>query len=282
MEYIPLVIKDDNLKKVTLLGALHTAECVLLVGSKLESKVDVENYLKNAHILIKLTPFKSSFRAKMLASLKPEEVETAVLVGAECSLNLFTRESAVHNISKRRMEVNSEAEEEGEEIILSDSEKAAVQKSIEDFTKKIAPIVGEMFISFVPEASPWREKSFSHLSKERLTPFQGAFPEALEIRRGVDDSMYILDDLYCTKPACPCTDVTCVVLKFDGEGPETAYAGFTYDIESKKFKLLPNFPNKLNAKEWFKKFDAEFPLGLEATLASRFHFMRKEFMAVRK
>ena len=114
-------------------------------------------------------------------------------------------------------------------------------------------------------------------------PYQTLFTNAFPIDLEVAGTEYFLDDLYCTRPSCPCVDVTCIILRHDPASQQNvAHAGFKYNVETGKTKAMSEFPGKLNVAEWLKRFSQAHPIDLEAVLASRYRFMRGEFIRARK
>jgi hypothetical protein len=172
-----------------------------------------------------------------------------------------------------------------EVLPLEGAEKETLAKAFNSaLTAPVLDALRQPFASFAPELSQsWKEMKLSGIQADKLVPFQMLFPSAQPIERFVDGERFVIDDLYCTNPSCSCSDVTCVVLKFDpASGQEVAWGGFRWSTDTEKLKVLPQFSSKFNASEWFKQFDIASAVDLKLLLSSRQQFMRTEFIAARK
>ena len=66
-----------------------TVELVLVISKQIETKDEVNKIIEECPLVLKLTPFKNQFRAKMLASLNGEEsTEKAKLIGLTLNFNI--------------------------------------------------------------------------------------------------------------------------------------------------------------------------------------------------
>jgi hypothetical protein len=174
--------------------------------------------------------------------------------------------------------------ESAEVLQLSDDESKALMKALDaSLSAPVLEALRQPFASFDPALSTsWKEKDLSEIQADRLVPYQMLFPNAQPIERFVEGERFVIDDLYCTNPKCSCTDVTCVVLKFDpASGQDVAWGGFKWTSDADKFKTLPQFSSKFNASEWFKQFDKTSGMDLKLLLTSRQAFMRNEFIKAR-
>ena len=296
----PIELKSDETSRLTWNGVYYSFRAALFFTQQAQTAHDICEHARNIHLVLKLVPFKSELRSKFLASLAPEKLgagETPdTIYGMVVTANVesgevlgFADVRRLANVPVSQDTAGTSAE--SEIISLSESDIAQLRQGLsEAFQKGLLQILREPFASFLPDLTEqWKsapvvvqKKNTKDGPKETLVPYQMVFPQAIPVDRIVDGTRFILDDLYCTKPGCPCTDVTCIVLKLDQEnGQEVAFGGFTYNLENAKFKPLPQFSAKFNASEWFKQFSKNHPFSLEAVLKSRYQFMRTQFIAER-
>ena len=300
----PIDLKSDETSRLTWNGIYYSFRAALFFTQQAHTADEIRDIARNVHVVLKLVPFKSELRSKFLASLAPEMPGAGekpdTIYGMVVTANLETAEVVSFADVRRLSNVpvsqdTGNTSEQSEIISLPEGDLGQLRQGLQEaFQKGLLQILREPFASFLPELTDqWKsapivvQKSQANqkgqkadANKESLVPYQMVFPQAIPIDRIVDGTRYIIDDLYCTKPSCPCTDVTCVVLKLDQEnGQEVAWGGFTYNLENRKFKPLPQFPSKFNASEWFKQFSKQHPFDLDAVLKSRFQFMRTQFIA---
>lgn len=290
---LPLNIGKDDSFRLSWNRKLYRAKAALVLPRKLTTTTDVQEVLESAQVVIRLSEFAGSLREKMLATLanKAELTNHSVDVfGAVCRVNIRTGEvTEIEDLRIAKTENGSEhvnfMSESAEKQTLTSDEIGILKTAIE---KALNPVVLEAlrqpFVSFESDLSQgWKESDLSQIKADKLVPFQMLFPNSQPIERFVDGERFIIDDLYCTNPTCPCTDVTCVVLKLDiASGQEVAWGGFKWSADSEKLKTLPQFSTKFNASEWFKQFDLASGVSLKFLLRSRQAFMRSEFISERK
>ncbi|MEN9528472.1 MAG: hypothetical protein RI932_345 [Pseudomonadota bacterium] len=290
---LPLNIGKDDTFRLTWKSKLYQAKAALILQRKLTLKIDVDETLEAAQLVVKLTEFSGALRSKMLSVLAPNDPTKANLTdvyGVVMRVNIRTGQ-VVDFDDLRRTRAEKDAEHvdfmsaNAEVLALDHTEKETLAKAFNAaLTAPVLEALRQPFVSFAPELSQsWKEMKLSGIQPDKLVPFQMLFPSAQPIERFVDGERFVIDDLYCTNPTCSCTDVTCVVLKFDpASGQEVAWGGFRWSSDTEKFKVLPQFSSKFNASEWFKKFDSASAFDLKLLLGSRQTFMRTEFIAARK
>lgn len=238
-------------------------------------------------LVLKLTPFKNQFRAKMLASLADQEnIEKSDVVGLTVSLNIEKlKVNSILDIRQITTLLDAEGSGsintgESQQLKLSESENAELTSALNSLMEgNLQPHLRQPFISFFPELADttWQERLPKRQGKSSLIPFQAIFPYAGSIERSLEDKIYAIDDLYCVNPECDCNEVTCVVLTFDPKsGKEITHGGFKYNLEKKTFKNIPNFPSNFNSQEWFKQFSKQNPVILPLAFKSRYQFLRSK------
>ncbi|WP_397600914.1 hypothetical protein [Silvanigrella sp.] len=283
--YMQLNVSANEANRLYWNGQYFSLEIVMIFPKQLESKEDVQNILENGSLVLKLTPFKNQFRAKMLANLADtESTEKANIIGLTISMNLKTLK--VIEIQDSR-EIQTTLNQEGTGTIhsgesnslkLTDKEKLKLSQSIEKLANgNLLPHLRQPFVSFEPEFldEQWQERIPKRQKKSALIPFQAVFPHSGGIERFHEKQIYAIDDLYCVNPECDCNEVTCVVLTFDPKtGREITHGGFKYHLEKKIFKNIPNFPSNFNSQEWFKQFNKLSPVNLSYAFETRYQFLR--------
>lgn len=135
----------------------------------------------------------------------------------------------------------------------------------------------EFIGSFHPDFAQWRNALLQRKkADESLIGARQLLPGSLPFLAEVKGEEWEMEDLYCVNQKCPCTDVTCLLFRFDPEsGQQVLWGGFRYDVANGKFKPAKHVPDaKFNAQEVFKRFSQNFPLPLELLLPARFKNMR--------
>lgn len=290
---LPLNIGKDDSFRMSWKSKLYRAKAAMVLPRRLTTDTDVHEVLESIQLVLRLSEFAGSLREKMLAALaSPQKAHqnNVTVYGVVCQLNI--QRNTVVAIEDVRQVITSSGSEhvnfmsdEATLLSLSEEEKDTLKRAITD---ALSPVVLEAlrqpFVSFDPTLSvSWKEQNLSQIKADKLVPFQMLFPNTQPIERFVDGERFVIDDLYCTNPSCPCTDVTCVVLKLDqASGQEVAWGGFKWSSDSEKIRTLPQFASKFNASEWFKQFDLTSGVSLKLLLRSRQSFMRTQFIAARK
>lgn len=290
---LPLNIGKDDSFRLSWNRKLYLAKAALVLPRKLTTATDVEEVLESAQVVIRLSEFAGSLREKMLATLASKDKQTSHSVevyGVVSKVNIRTGDVIeIEDVRLAKTENGSEhvnfMSELAEVKQLSNDEKDILKAAIKVALNPIAlEALRQPFVSFEPRLSEgWKDSDLSQIKADKLVPFQMLFPNTQPIERFVDGERFVIDDLYCTNPNCPCTDVTCVVLKLDvASGQEVAWGGFKWSSDSEKIKVLPQFSSKFNAAEWFKQFDNASGVNLKLLLRSRQSFMRTNFISARK
>lgn len=290
---LPLNIGKDDSFRLTWKKKLYRAKAALVLPRKLTTGTDVEEVLESAQVVLRLSEFAGSLREKMLATLNaPNKSSSAevMVFGVVCRVNIRTAQVVeIDDVRSVKSTGSSEQVNFMSDLAtvlqLEPEEKEILKSAIETSLNPVAlEALRQPFVSFSPSLSDsWKESDLSQIKADKLVPFQMLFPNSQPIERFVDGERFIIDDLYCTNPNCPCTDVTCVVLKLDREsGQEVAWGGFKWSSDTEKIKTLPQFSSKFNASEWFKQFDVSSGVSLKLLLRSRQGFMRNEFISARK
>lgn len=289
---LPLNIGKDDTFRVSWKNKYFKATGALVLPHKINTMEDAQAFLSDAQLVLKLTDFKSDLKSKILATLSQTPAPTqsaSEIFGLVVRVNI--KEGRVNSVEDVRVTGTGSngavnfLEENAQVLTLDETEQ---QNLIRALNQSLTPVVLESlkqpFIAFEPELSDgWKEQNLQSIQADKLVPFQMLFPNGQPIERFVDGERYVIDDLYCTNPSCNCTDVTCVVLKLlPASGTEVAWGGFKWNIEADKFRPLPQFSNKFNAAEWFKRFNAESAFDLKLLLSSRQKFMRTQYIAARK
>ncbi|MFZ9520370.1 MAG: hypothetical protein ACO3A4_07825 [Silvanigrellaceae bacterium] len=290
---LPLNIGKDDTFRITWNGRYFQAKGALVLPRKVTTTFDAAEMIESTQLVLKLTEFRSALRTKILATLSDSEnglASQTEVFGLVVQVNV--RSGKINAIEDVRKAVGANPTEnvdflsEAAQVLnLSDAERKELEKSINaSFTPTVLEALRQPFIAFAPELSTlWKDQDLKSIQADKLVPFQMLFPNGQPIERFVDGERYVIDDLYCTNPSCNCTDVTCVVLKLlPASGTEVAWGGFKWNIETDKFRPLPQFSNKFNASEWFKQFNAGSAFDLKLLLTSRQKFMRSEYIAARK
>lgn len=291
---LPLNIGKDDSFRVSWNNRFFVAKGAIVLPKRILNDNDAQEVLKESQFVLKLTEFKSSLRSKLLSSLankNPAESATdSEVFGFVMKINITEGrveciEDARKTITRGSTESVNFLGDSAEPLTLNDDERnsllGAVNKAL---TAQILEAVRQPFVPFASALSEsWKERDLKSIQADKLVPYQMLFPNSQPIERFVDGERYVIDDLYCTNPACSCTDVTCVVLKFlPSSGTEVAWGGFKWNIESDKFRPLPQFTHKFNASEWFKQFSTTSAFDLKLLLSRRQAFMRTEYIAARR
>ncbi len=284
--YIPLNLEANEANRIYWNAQYFTVELVLVISKQIETKDEADKIINECPLVLKLTPFKNQFRAKMLASLSGEEqTEKAKLIGLTLNFNIKTL-TLLNILDCRELQtlldgagngnINTEA---SQTLTLTEAEKADFKIAFEKLANgNLKPHLRQPFLTFDPSLAEanWRDNIPARQKKASLIPFQAIFPYSGAIERFHDKQVFAMDDLYCVNPDCDCNEVTCVVLSFDNKsGKEVTHGGFKYHFEKKTFKNIPNFPTQFNAQEWFKQFNKLSPFQLGELFESRYHFLRK-------
>lgn len=290
---LPLNIGNDDTFRLTWKSRMYKAKAALVLPRKLTTLTDVEEVLEGAQVVVKLTEFAGDLRSKMLSTLSdaPQRSKSTVeIFGLVARVNIRSGKSLqIEDLRKTKAASSLDQVdfmgEESEVLRLDDEESNVLKKALDaSLTAPVLEALRQPFACFDPNLSTsWKEKDLSQIQADRLVPYQMLFPNAQPVERFVEGERFVIDDLYCTNPKCSCTDVTCVVLKFDpASGQDVAWGGFKWTSENDKFKPLPQFSSKFNAAEWFKQFDKASGFDLKLLLTSRQNFMRKDFINARQ
>lgn len=285
--YMQLNLEANEANRLYWNKQYFSVELVLVLPKQLETKDEINNTIEESTLVLKLTPFKNQFRAKLFASLNAEEVfEKTKLIGL--TLHFDIKNLALTQILDcRELETTLDSTGAGnlnsnasQAVNLTEAERSEFKIAFEKLAQgNLKPHLRQPFISFLPELaeSNWSESIPPRNKKNSLIPFQAVFPYSGAIERFHEKQVYALDDLYCINPDCDCNEVTCVVLTFDNKsGKEVTHGGFKYHLEKKTFKNIPNFPSQFNAQEWFKQFNKLSAFQLPNLFESRYQFLRKK------
>jgi|GEM_PF-663579 len=299
---LPLELSADE-GRLSWNGTYYALSAALCLAGRAESLAQVETMRRDALLVVKLVPFRDKLRSKMFALLADEADTQAASAamgaggGIDASkpawgavLGLSIADGKITRIDDIRKAMPRAGALPGEEfdptaaesVALPDADKESLRAVVQTHLEKVLmPYVRDPFASFAPgEVTGWEERIPRNRKTDALVPFQSVFPDSFPIDLAYEGGEYFLDDLYCTTPACPCTDVTCIVLKNDPRsGQNAAVAGFKFQVESGKVKAMSEFPGKFNPSEWLKRFSRAHPVSLDLVLTSRFAFMRKQYIA---
>jgi hypothetical protein len=303
---LPLDLSPED-ARLTWNGVYYAVSAALCLPGRAESETDVEQLLDASLLVLKLIPFRDKLRTRMLSLLadegdqgdeskepaparSPSGARPAFGVVAEVSLR-SGRLGAVQDVRKALPAESAPTGQEfdpnaAQSVELPESDLFALRASLQRYLDTtLLKQLREPFASFVPELvggpGGWKERPLPGGGRpDALVPYQMVFPDAFPIDIDAGGHAYVLDDLYCTRPGCPCVDVTCIILRQDpASGQSAAHAGFKYNIETGKSKAMSEFPTKLNVAEYFKRFSQGHPIDLDVVLRSRYRFMRGEFIA---
>jgi hypothetical protein len=285
--YMQLNVGANEANRLYWNGQYFSLEIVMVFPKQVESKDEMQKNLEECTLVLKLTPFKSQFRAKMLASLANQEnIEKSKIIGLTISININTLKVLnILNICEISTTLDSDGtgslnSSESLQIQLNNEEKLELMQAIQKLSEgNLLPHLRQPFTSFFPSLvdEQWQERIPKRQKKSALIPFQAIFPYCGGIERAFEKQIYAIDDLYCVNPECDCNEVTCVVLTFDPKsGKEITHGGFKYNFDKKSFKNIPNFPGNFNSQEWFKQFTKLSPIDLTLTFQSRYQFLREK------
>ncbi|APJ03630.1 hypothetical protein [Silvanigrella aquatica] len=284
--YMQLNVGANEANRLYWHGQYYSLEVVLVFPKQVESKDEMQKNLELSTLVLKLTPFKNHFRAKMLASLTSQEnVQQSNIIGLTVTINIRTLK-ILEILDTREIATTLDGEgsgsiqrDESHQIKLSDKENSSLIEALEKLAEgNLMPHLRQPFISFFPDFvdDQWQERIPKRQKKSALVPFQAVFPYAGSIERSFENKMFAMDDLYCVNPECDCSEVTCVVLTFDPEtGREITHGGFKYNLDKKTFKAIPNFPSSFNSQEWFKQFSKQNAIQLQLAFQARYDFLRE-------
>jgi hypothetical protein len=288
---IPLAPLSEEASKISWKGKLFSPEAALVLPGRARTLEHIQIVTSNTLLVLKFVPLKDAFRSKLLGALGGStSTPTAEIWGLTAKLNPQT--ATLEKILELR-KATATATEDGRfmantdqtviETLSQEEESALVAVLSKHIKDHLAGMIQEPFAAFSSESySAWKTKPLQEMRPERLLPYNALFPFALPIERELDGAAFFLDDMYCTKPACPCTDVTCLILKIEPDsGKEVAWGGFRYDVNTGKLKVMQDLPSKFNAQEWFKQFSLAYPFDLTLTLESRYRFVRNDFLKAR-
>lgn len=254
---------------------LYTLHCGAWLPHRLTDARETAQVLESLDLELQLSPLRDALRSKMWNALGNGSEDRPDATPAErvisCRVNLASGEFSGWHAGSRFQDASRHSPAE-----LADAVGDA--SLVEHLGTHFLPVLREMFAALLPvEAQNQAPALPIHARKgAALLPYGDVFDRSLTLRRIHDGKQFILDDLYCVNPQCSCTDVTCVVLLLGKDNePASAWAGFRYNIETQRFKPMPEMPAKLNAAEWFKQFSKESPIALELLLPQRFRQMRR-------
>lgn len=290
---LPLNIGKDGTLKLSWKNRYFLAKGAIILQHKISTEVQALAALENSQLVLKLIEFKTSLRSKMLEALSSQRNTTPSkndFFGLVAQINIKKGLlSAIDDVRRASTENASDSADflgdSAEVLQLTETERQELITALQQaLTPQVLEAMRQLFVPFCTELSEtWKDQNLSSIQADKLVPFQILFPNSQHIERIADGERYVIDDLYCTNPKCSCTDVTCVVLKFlPSSGTEVAWGGFVWNSETNKFKTLPQFSNKFNAAEWFKKFNTASPIDLNLLLKTRQKFMRTQFISARQ
>ncbi len=285
--YLQLNVGANEANRLYWNNQYFSIEIVMVFSKQVETKDEIQKNLEECTLVLKLTPFKSQLRAKMLASLADQEnIEKSKIMGLTISINIHSLK--ISNILDVR-EIFTTLDNDGtgslnasesQQIKLNSAEKLELTNAIQRLAEgNLLPHLRQPFVSFSPSLvdAQWKERIPKREKKSALIPFQAIFPYSGGIERIFENKMFALDDLYCVNPECDCNEVTCVVLTFDSKsGREITHGGFKYNFEKKSFKNIQNFPQSFNSQEWFKQFSKLSAINLTMAFQSRYQFLREK------
>jgi hypothetical protein len=289
--FLKLNLKSTESHRLFWSQLYFNIEAILLLDKKIETLEEAKKNLENASLIIKMTPFKNDFKAKLFSHILGEEKEEkSKIIAFTAKINVFDKK--VLDIIDIR-EADGVATAYGNSPInpdettimqLSELEKNSLIQELQKLVENpMLPHLREPFIHFFSEftTDSWKERIPANRTKATLVPYQGLFPFSGAIERIYKDELYVLDDLYCTAPNCDCNEVNCLVLTIDPQsGRETVFGGFKYQFTKKTFKNMPDFPSQFNAQEWLKQFNLNQPISLPVLFEYRYKALRKLFGTV--
>lgn len=315
---LPLDLPADD-ARLSWNGTYYAVSAALGLPGRAQTPADIDQMVDDALLILKLIPFRDKLRSRMLSLLAaPEDANLQTREGSDATATAMapankpsqgrpawgvvaklsirdTKILALDDVRKALPEAGAPAGQEFDptkavSVSLPETEAESLKAALQTYVKKtLAPFLAEPFVSFLPELAPnegpgdWKQRVKPTRKADTLVPYMTLFPNAFPIDLEVAGEEYLIDDLYCTRPGCPCVDVTCVILKNDkASGQSVAHAGFKYNIETGKTKVMSEFPAKLNVAEWFKRFSQAHPVSLDVLLASRYRFMRTHYIAARQ
>ncbi|MCA2961720.1 MAG: hypothetical protein IOD12_15835 [Silvanigrellales bacterium] len=310
---LPLDLPPDE-ARVSWNGTYYAVSAALGLPGRAETAADIDLFLDASLLIFKLVPFRDKLRSRMLSLLADPDEENKTTAPAQATpadpspavharpawgvvARLSVRDAKIQGLDDVRKAFPVAGAPAGKEfdptlaasVSLSEEDAASLQSALQTYVAKtLAPFLSEPFASFAPEIArteglgAWTDRVKPTRKADTLVPYMSLFPNAFPIDLEVAGEEYLIDDLYCTRASCPCVDVTCVILKNDkASGKSVAHAGFKYNIETGKSKAMSEFPTKINVAEWFKRFSHSHPVSLDLLLASRYHFMRKNYIEAR-
>lgn len=280
----PIRFQSAELARLSWRKTYFSVSGAFVFNQKLSTLEDVKQAAQNFDFVLRLVPFENHFRAKMLAALSEKSSSETETYGVAAKVDLLTGDIVkIEGLRSQKVTMTQGAlrpSEDGEEpvVTLSDDEKRDFEELLSKFVKsQVVPVGRDLFASFFPELSDsWKNRPYTEFKRYGLYPFQAIFPASLPIEREYGGLDYYLEDHYTIKGDN--WVVTCVIFVDNPESEqETTFGGFKYDLATKKFKTMSEFPGKFNATEWFKQFDAGSPFALDLLLSERAKFMRSEF-----
>lgn len=285
--YIQLNVDANEANRLYWNERYFSLEIAIALPKQIEFAEEIEKNIEECILVLKLTPFKNQLRAKLLSSLANiDNTEESNIIGMTITFNI--KSSKVLNIlDVREITTTLNADGQGNLNTNNITQIKLTEKEVNEFFQafeklalgNLRPHLRQPFVSFNHDLAEekWQEAVTKKQKKSELASYQLLFPFSGSIERFHENTVYALDDLYCLKPNCDCSEVTCVILSIDPNSmKEVTIGGFKYNFEKKSFKNLQNFPKSINAQEWFKQFNKQSPINLSTLFYSRYQFLRNK------
>ena len=279
-----LLTRTTENHRITWNQNYYTARTSLLSKNQLKNSEEVHQYMENITLLIELFEFKSEFRSKLFSFLKDSTQENSEqkvpIFHIFLTYNLTTKKlQNILEVFHYEGHLNSETFDVSDlkklNATLSDEEIKSLGEVLQPYLSiEINSHFDEIFGPFLPHHFT-KETVHKHRSQnpKTLFPYLNHYRLSPQPYTLQQDNYYILNDMYCCDPHCDCNEVNCFIQNFSEE-KENTLGAFRYNFTKQNFKPLSEFPNKLNFKEWFKKFNETSIIDLDLLLTARYSALR--------
>lgn len=277
---VPIQFSSAESARFTWDGVYFNTQGVLYFPEKIKDADAVLQRASHLDFILRLVPFDTQFRSRMLAALGNAGQSTSTAKSYGIAATADVRAGKIVSVGEVREQAVTverggfKPVNPGSETLveLDDSKRAALQKSLESYFKSsILSYAREVFAPFITDDA-WKARPLDEFRKG-LIPFSAVFPGAVPVERTHSGKTYFLEDHYSTLDST----VTCIIFEDDPESEQdVAWGGFKYDCDTRKLKVMNEFPSKYNAQEWLKQFDQHSPFSLDMLFAARANFVRTE------
>jgi hypothetical protein len=288
---IPLTAISSN-SRISWQKTLYQVSIALYLDNQISCLQSQTEALSTAKLVVKLTPFSDVLRSKFYNSLKSEAKDFSKqdIIALIVSLNVtFLKCSNIVDLRKGSPQsFNSSqglqdetlwnADETVKQEILNhvnETFKVTVRQSLIELFAPLVPELAEELLIQMPK-NEWQKTSTG------LIPWKLNCPNTPDIDTEESGATFFLDDMYFSTAfgggvsASKGQEMLGMILKQDlSTNVETAFSGFRHVVGSDGFKVLPQFKDSVNLREWMKKFSRLYPVEVKYLFERRWNLVNR-------